>query len=71
MHSIVILTPDPTPRVVASPFIVPSNTEPEPEEEDRDEIKDESMKDEVKDESGGALEPSAPPKPMTTNPMSS
>eukprot|EP00973_Karenia_brevis_P036301 5006850-Karenia_brevis.AAC.1 len=66
VHSSVTFTPEPTPTVVASPYIVPSNTEPEHE----DDVKGE-MRDEVKDESGGDLEPSAPPKSMILNPESS
>eukprot|EP00973_Karenia_brevis_P007896 1071046-Karenia_brevis.AAC.1 len=61
--SMVTLTPEPTPTEAAkSPYLVPSNTEPEPEDikVEKQEAKDESMKEEMKDESGGALEPSAP-----------
>eukprot|EP00973_Karenia_brevis_P001664 226620-Karenia_brevis.AAC.1 len=73
MHSVVTLTPDPTPTEAASPFLVPSNTEPEPEDvkDEKLEVKDDPMTEDVKDESGGAFEPSAPPKQTTTNPMSS
>eukprot|EP00973_Karenia_brevis_P072603 10085024-Karenia_brevis.AAC.1 len=56
-----------------SPYLVPSNTEPEPEDVkvEKQEAKDEPMKEEVKDESGGAHEPSAPPRETTTMDVSS
>eukprot|EP00973_Karenia_brevis_P018208 2500901-Karenia_brevis.AAC.1 len=54
------LSPDPTPTEAASPYIVPSNTEPPKEEELKEE------KEELKGESGGALEPSAPPEEKTS-----